>query len=199
MEFLSFALLVLVYFIIETIYRDYFKYKKENLRAINQIEDFLEARRPQIKILAENLVRTFQCNLCNSNRLDTNVISFSGKEYSQISKKRPHKFLKISCTGCGITEFYNLNQLWGPDGLDPLPIDQPFYYQFIMMADNFHCPRCPHRKAVAKIITVRKKGVRHLLSPQPSEMVTLCCTNCGWSSFFDVELLHKEEKIHART
>jgi predicted nucleic-acid-binding Zn-ribbon protein len=100
---------------------------------------------------------------------------------------------------CGKTEFYNLNQLWGPDGLDPLPIDQPLYFRFIMMADRFHCPHCPHQKAVAKIVTVRKKGFRHMLSTQPSELVTLCCTNCGWSSFFDVELVYKEEKSHART
>lgn len=199
MEILAITLLILIYFIVETIYLDYFKYKKENQQTINKIEDFLELRKNDIQVLSEQLIKNYKCRLCHAEKMDTNVISFSGKEYSHISRKRPHKFLKATCMGCGSTQFFNMNLIWGPDGLDPLPIDQPIYHRFIAMTHPFPCAYCKEASAVAKIITVRKKGVRHMLSPEPSELVTLCCKICGWSKFFDVQAIKKLEKIHART
>lgn len=197
MTVLLITLIILVYFIIETIYRDYFKYKRDNVREVNRIETFLEDNQSRILILSGDLAQNFQCRLCGCRNSDSNVISFSGKEYSHISRKRPHKFLKLTCRGCGLTDFFNMNQLWGPDGLDPLPIDQPLYSRFAAMADDYDCLTCENRSAVAKIVTARKKGLRHMLSPEPSELVCLCCKKCGWSSFFDVELTFKEEHSHA--
>ena len=92
---------------------------------------------------------------------------------------------------------FNLNQLWGPYGLDPLPLDRPIYHRFMKMGENFSCAHCHGGSAVAKMVTIRKKGFRHMIIPQPSELVTLCCKTCGWTKFFDIAVLSKEEKSHA--
>ena len=189
MVVLILTLMILIYLIMETIYRDYFKYKKVNVHDVDIIENMLDQKRSDIRILSDRLSMQHSCKLCKGVRFDTNVISFTGKEYSQFSKKRPHKFLKVTCMDCGITNFYNLNRLWGPDGLDPLPIDDPIYERFLNMAEHFNCAYCAQTKAIAKIVTNRKKGFRHMLSPEPSELVCLCCKNCGWSMFHDLKLI----------
>lgn len=199
MALLLFTLIILVYFIIETIYRDYFKYKRENVLTINKIEHFLEDKAVQIKELSEDLTKKFNCRLCSSSKLDTNVISISGKEYSHLSKKRPHKFLKATCMECGSSSFYNLNQIWGPDELDPLPLDKTIYQRFMGMADLFTCRECSSKQAISKIITARKRGFRHWFRSQPSEFICLSCKHCGLSYFFDTELMPKESKDYART
>ena len=160
MEILLLTLVILIYFIVDTIYIDYFKYKSLNKRELDQIEDFLEKRTPQIQLFSSELDKVFCCNLCHSHRLDTNVVSIPGPEYSHISNKRPHKFLKNSCMSCGYSEYYNLNIMWGPDGLDPLPLDNPFYEKFRYMCDTFQCKKCLNKHAVAKTVTLKKKGFR---------------------------------------
>lgn len=199
MVVLVLTLMILVYLIVETIYRDYFKYKKVNVHDVDIIEKMLNEKRSDIRVLSDRLSVNHTCKLCKGNRFDTNVISFSGKEYSQFSKKRPHKFLKVTCMDCGMTNFYNLNRLWGSDGLDPLPIDDPVYEQFLNFAERFTCGYCAQTKAVAKIVMSRKKGIRHMLSPEPSELVCLWCKNCGWSIFHDVKLILTYRDAHART
>jgi len=197
MVVLILTLLILIYLIMETIYRDYFKYKKVNVHDVDIIENMLEKKRSDIKVLSDRLSMQDPCKLCKGTQFDTNVVSFAGKEYSQFSKKRPHKFLKVTCMGCGITNFYNLNRLWGPDGVDPLPIDDPIYERFANMAENFRCAHCAQAKALAKIVTNRKKGLRHMLSPEPSELICLSCKNCGWAMFHDLKLILTHREIHA--
>ena len=188
MIILVITLLILIYFIIETIYSDYFKYKRANLKEVDRIEDFVSTRHKEILELSSRLHSHFDCRICHSTRADCNVVSFSGKEYSQISKKRPHKFIKRTCMGCGISNFFNLNQMWSLDGFDPLPIDDPKYDFFTNLTQRHPCPDCKNEHTLSKILTVRKKGLRYRLRPQPSEIVCLSCSQCHFSFFYDAEL-----------
>ncbi|MBI1882984.1 MAG: hypothetical protein HYS08_02125 [Chlamydiae bacterium] len=194
MEIMVLTLILLLYFVMEAIYRDYFSYREQNIIPLHKIEKFLEEKRPQIENICEHLSKNFQCPQCGFQDLATDIVSVSGKEYSQLSREKPHKFIKASCTHCGLTSFYNLNRRWGLDELDPLPLDEPVYEKFMDMADHFTCPECYGKKGFAKSVTIRKKDWRHLLGLTASEWVCLCCDHCGWSSFFDTESIKAEPK-----
>lgn len=183
------AIAIIIYLLVDIVYLDYFKYKKFAAETVEDIEAKLKNNAKRIKDQELIFRQNFQCRKCGKKTADTDILSLQSKEYSKISSKKPHKFLKATCKSCGFSNLYNLNLQLKSDNVDPLPPDMDKYGSYFELLENFTCPVCQANEGDLKSVFVKRRGISRLVNFQLNELLVLSCKKCFYSQFFDSEFL----------
>ncbi|MFC1667928.1 zinc ribbon domain-containing protein [Chlamydiota bacterium] len=191
-----FLIIIIIYFIIDTLYLDYIEDKKDEEKSVKNIDASIISASKKIGLFKTRLLKRRVCSQCKNTIFDTDIICLDSKEVTLFSVK-PHKFLKITCKECGYTDLYNLNSYINQDIFDPLPLDEEKYGLFLYHSQTFSCLSCKATAYSVKSVFVKRRGVSRLINFQPNELIVVSCNTCFKSIFFNIELFleHKEQVV----
>lgn len=66
-----------------------------------------------------------------------------------------------------------------------------------VLAERFVCPRCRGKGGQTKWIATTGTGLSRLMDIQTNEFVAVSCTNCGFTEFYNPEILRGRDNFGA--
>jgi hypothetical protein len=189
MVFLYICLIILIYFILEIVYRDFFKYKTgANFRAA-EFHNIVEYSKNKIKDFSKIKAKEFKCDRCKNtfHIMDCVGLQNAGYEKEGNPVPFPCKFLKLSCKKCGFSHFYDLNILFFPEFV----IDNhlPKSGEMISPFKRTHCLQCNSESTLERTLLSKRSGMQ--IFSHPRLLISRACRVCGRAYFFDLTYLEE--------
>lgn len=177
------ALIVFLYFILDTIFVDYIKHRNARQMVINDINTFLTKEKDYITHFMNQTTQKFTCSFCQAKEASSNIISLRGLELGKSNQSRPHKYLMNTCHHCAHTEFYNLNIKFKNDFYDLVKPDSLKDRQLIDRGKKMTCPQCKNQKFSLKKILFDRPKFKSLLTLSQMLTINYSCKHCGYTYF----------------
>ena len=181
--FVIIALIVFIYFALDTLFVDYIKHRKTQQMVLKDIDGFLKKELHFLKQFMEQHQNKFKCDQCQNIKNTSNVIALRGLDLGNRTLSKPHKFLMTSCQSCAYTEMYNLNVKFKNDHYDIIKPQSLSERNYIDKAHTMQCNKCHDKSISAKRIILDRPRFKSLFTPSYLTAICYSCRHCGYSIF----------------
>jgi len=175
------SLLVLVYFLLDTLFIDYVKHKKTKKMILRDITSFLTKEKDFISNFMEQLSNNFQCHNCQEKKCVSDVIALGGIELGQSEISKPHKFILLTCQSCAKTDLFNLNSKFKNDHYDNIRPNSLNNRKVLDDVKLKFCTHCRSQDMKAKKVRLNKPKFKNIFSPGYSIMNCISCMKCSYA------------------
>ncbi len=178
------ALIVFIYFILDTIFVDYIKHKKSRQMVLYEINSILKKESAHLHQILEQYNSRFQCELCQGKEASVNIISMHSNEIRYNATTKPHKFIMVSCKQCSDSQLYNLNFRYKIDHYDLIKPKNIMDQKYLEQAKTMSCQKCHKKNMSVKRVLLERPWLNSLLTERNEKTLCFTCLSCGLAHLF---------------